>query len=770
MANKTIPGLPDYGSQDSDKIRKDLLEITKNDGTYASPSYPTGATRKITVEDLKTALAITSQTVTNGVTTKSPSEDAVFDAIYAKGLVKSNAWKNNGVGTFTLEADKYNIVNYSNTNIEILLPAVEVDKTIIVQGTTQDGSGAVNFTINNIKIGGADLGTPYSVTVTNEKEVLIFYGNYYGWHLIGHSNKTIDLSTKLDLDGGNANQDIDIDGFSLNAKHFKVNGTGGAGHIGLKHQSANITASGSESSIGANSVGDPVWKNDGGAIDKLELQSNKTGTVTGNEASTSKYLTVKGVYDYVTSIGYPIPNYYKVNFSTGSNVTGVAGRIDKPFASLQYVWDLIPPGNTTDILIEIEGDYVATTHAIYEPTFVKHNITFTFLNEVTYSVNSTTNSRPLFSFNSNCNNLTFNVPSFTMTKQGSFLFSSTAEGYVFNFGKITALTGIDVSINNNQRFINGGVSNNNFCSVKIRELNISITNDSNNLKNTNGFICLKNSIIEIDEVKITGSPTVSGSMFYLFVLNFKNIYIKKIFTDITYTNITNFKILLGTEETANILIDELTTVANGSTRKSYGLFSGIINKLTFKVLNTLCYQPLIEGDACQYVNLGKCTTNGVFFLSYTTSIINFDSVLITGLSTDEHPFFLLKEGSVLKGNQIIYSRNSYTVNYAIVTVRGVSSSKYITLDFQLINTNQNSTGRVFIPIMYVQTLCRVFCNNLVITSNNDTNIDSFTSCFQPYVGATSAITIEGNLFTNYIKTTTGLTNNADTTIITNYLV
>ena len=305
MANKTIPALPDYGSQDSDKIRKDLLEITKNDGTYASPSYPTGATRKITVEDLKTALAITSQTVTNGVTTNSPSEDAVFDAIYAKGLVKSNAWKNNGVGTFTLEADKYNIVNYSNTNIEILLPAVEVDKTIIVQGTTQDGSGAVNFTINNIKIGGADLGTPYSVTVTNEKEVLIFYGNYYGWHLIGHSNKTIDLSTKLDLDGGNANQDIDIDGFGLNAKHFKVNGTAGAGHIGLKHQSASITASASESSIGADSVGDPVWKNDGGAIDKLELQSNKTDTVTGNEASTSKYLTVKGVYDWAVGLFAP---------------------------------------------------------------------------------------------------------------------------------------------------------------------------------------------------------------------------------------------------------------------------------------------------------------------------------------------------------------------------------------------------------------------------------------------------------------------------------
>ena len=113
------------------------------------------------------------------------------------------------------------------------------------------------------------------------------------------------LALKLDLSGGNANQDIDIGNFSLNAKHVKINGTGGAGHIGLKHQSANITASASESSIGADSVGDPVWKNDGGAIDKLELQSNKTSIVTGNEASTTKYLNVKGVYDWAVGLFAP---------------------------------------------------------------------------------------------------------------------------------------------------------------------------------------------------------------------------------------------------------------------------------------------------------------------------------------------------------------------------------------------------------------------------------------------------------------------------------
>lgn len=71
----------------------------------------------------------------------------------------------------------------------------------------------------------------------------------------------------LKIDGANANADIDIDGFSLNAKSLHVKGTGGAGHVGLKHQSANITASGNESSIGANSSGNPVWKNANNALE-----------------------------------------------------------------------------------------------------------------------------------------------------------------------------------------------------------------------------------------------------------------------------------------------------------------------------------------------------------------------------------------------------------------------------------------------------------------------------------------------------------------------
>lgn len=109
-----------------------------------------------------------------------------------------------------------------------------------------------------------------------------------------------------------ATNDVDLGNNGLNAKNIKIKGTAGNGHLALKHQSSNITASASESSLGADSSGNPVWKNDGNALDSLELQSNKTSTVTGNESSISKYLTVKGVYDWVIGLGY----------LTSSSITG----------------------------------------------------------------------------------------------------------------------------------------------------------------------------------------------------------------------------------------------------------------------------------------------------------------------------------------------------------------------------------------------------------------------------------------------------------------
>ena len=101
--------------------------------------------------------------------------------------------------------------------------------------------------------------------------------------IIGTLSNQTDLQTaldnKLNLSGSNANQDIDIGNNGLNAKNIKIKGTGGAGHLALKHQSSSITASTSESSLGADSSGNPVWKNDGNAIRSIQLD-NSANTAT----------------------------------------------------------------------------------------------------------------------------------------------------------------------------------------------------------------------------------------------------------------------------------------------------------------------------------------------------------------------------------------------------------------------------------------------------------------------------------------------------------
>lgn len=70
------------------------------------------------------------------------------------------------------------------------------------------------------------------------------------------------LSLKLNLDGSNASEDIDIGAFSLNAGSIKVNGTNGAGHIHLKHQASDAPSQANSTTLFANANGDLKYKND----------------------------------------------------------------------------------------------------------------------------------------------------------------------------------------------------------------------------------------------------------------------------------------------------------------------------------------------------------------------------------------------------------------------------------------------------------------------------------------------------------------------------
>jgi hypothetical protein len=60
-----------------------------------------------------------------------------------------------------------------------------------------------------------------------------------------------------------ATADVDLDTFNLSAKSILIEGTGGNGHLHLKHQSADATATGSSTVLFANSAGDLKYKNDG---------------------------------------------------------------------------------------------------------------------------------------------------------------------------------------------------------------------------------------------------------------------------------------------------------------------------------------------------------------------------------------------------------------------------------------------------------------------------------------------------------------------------
>jgi hypothetical protein len=127
-----------------------------------------------------------------------------------------------------------------------------------------------------------------------------------------------------------ATQNTDLGTFSLNAKSLHVKGTGGAGHLGLKHQSSNITASASESSIGANSLGNPIWKNDGNPIENILLQSNITQTITNGV--TDKAPSEDAVFDALASLSIASLTRQEFTYTTGAQTFTLSQSVSGTYA------------------------------------------------------------------------------------------------------------------------------------------------------------------------------------------------------------------------------------------------------------------------------------------------------------------------------------------------------------------------------------------------------------------------------------------------------
>lgn len=76
-----------------------------------------------------------------------------------------------------------------------------------------------------------------------------------------------------------ATQDVDLDTNKLSAKSVYIEGTGGDGHLHLKHQSADATATGQSTALYADSNGDLKYKNDNDYYTTLNTSSNTADRV-----------------------------------------------------------------------------------------------------------------------------------------------------------------------------------------------------------------------------------------------------------------------------------------------------------------------------------------------------------------------------------------------------------------------------------------------------------------------------------------------------------
>jgi len=74
--------------------------------------------------------------------------------------------------------------------------------------------------------------------------------------------------------------DVDLDDNNLSAKGVSIMGTGGNGHIHLKHQSSDASGTGNSTTLFANSSGYLKWKNDGGYFSTLKMEQTADRTYT----------------------------------------------------------------------------------------------------------------------------------------------------------------------------------------------------------------------------------------------------------------------------------------------------------------------------------------------------------------------------------------------------------------------------------------------------------------------------------------------------------
>jgi hypothetical protein len=280
-----------------------------------------------------------------------------------------------------------------------------------VAGTTDFGAGPITFAVGDQAIysgtiwqkAGGSTGTVTSVAVTETGDALTITGSPIttsGTINIGFAgisgqyiNGAGGLTTFPSLTGyvpyTGATQDVDLDTFKLNAQSLHAKGTGGLGHLGLKHQSASATASANDASLFADSLGDLSWLNGNLYLSKF--------ITSGNSAARSyTFPNASGTVALTTDLGSYLP-------LTGGTLTGALYGTSAEFSgSLLVNGDanfigrlgakfgiIIEKGNTPatlsllDVYISASGGptnslKIQNTNYLSTLNFPQSNQTFTF--------------------------------------------------------------------------------------------------------------------------------------------------------------------------------------------------------------------------------------------------------------------------------------------------------------------------------------------------------------------------------------------------------
>lgn len=121
-----------------------------------------------------------------------------------------------------------------------------------------------------------------------------------------------------------ATQDVDLDANKLSARSVYIEGTNGAGHLHLKHQNADATATGQSTALYADSNGDLKYKNDNDYYTTLKTSSNTADRVY-TYPDESCTLAPREVTINTKTVQYTLvlgDNYklIELNFSSGNNI------------------------------------------------------------------------------------------------------------------------------------------------------------------------------------------------------------------------------------------------------------------------------------------------------------------------------------------------------------------------------------------------------------------------------------------------------------------